>query len=292
MKSTICTRAIVGAVATLATAGAAAAGTPARMIESFSGPFGEVASVDPGITHEYGAISGDFTNVTTGGGKVYYQSGVNIYSADPDLGGATFIHANGVAPTDIAVDASRGLFYESFAGLEVAVVNTSFTHEYNAISGDFSNIAIGANKVYLQSGLNIYDANPDLTGLTLLHTNGLAPADIAVDSAGGYFYESFGGPFGEIAAVSLDFGHEYNAISGDFSNITFGGGKVYFQSGLNIYEANPDLSGFALLHTNGLSPADIAYLPATVPEPAAWAVMLLGFAVVGGSLRAKRPARA
>ena len=268
------------------------AGTPARIFETFSGTGGEIASLNPSFTFEYGSIQGDFSNVTAGGGKVYYQSGLNIYSADPNLGGASLLHTNGVAPTDIAVDASRGLFYESFAGEEVAVVNTAFTQEYNSILGDFSNIAIGTNKVYLQSGLNIYDANPDLSDLTLLHTNGLAPADIALDNADGYLYESFSGPGGEIAVVNTDFTVEYNSLQGDFSNITFGDGKVYFQSGLNIYEANPDLTGLALLHTNGIAPSDIAYLPASVPEPAGWAIILLGFSVVGGSLRSKRALRA
>jgi hypothetical protein len=67
-----------------------------------------------------------------------------------------------------------------------------------------------------------------------------------------------------------------------------GGGKVYFQDGANIYSANPDLSGVALFHTNGVAPTDVdVYVAATVPEPATWALMVAGAGLLGARMRRK-----
>jgi hypothetical protein len=131
-------------------------------------------------------------------------------------------------------------YYESFAGIELAAI--SIANPYSAIGihyGNATNIAVGGGKVYFQDGVNIFSTNPDLTSVSLFHSNGLAPTDIAVDAKEGVLYESFAGI--ELAAISI--ANPYSAVGiyyGNATNIAVGDGTVYFQDGKNIYSANPD----------------------------------------------------
>ena len=101
------------------------------------------------------------------------------------------------------------------------------------------------------------------------------------------YYESFAGI--ELAAGSLaNPSGGVGIYSGNATNIAVAGDKVYFQDGVNIYSANPDLSGVTLFHTNGVAPTDLAvYVAATVPEPATWALMVAGAGLHGACRRRK-----
>ncbi len=263
------------------------ASTPAWSYESayyelFAGIELAAASI-ANPSSEIGFHSGNATNIAVGGGKVYFQDGVNIYSANPNLTNVTLFHVNGVAPTDIAIDAADGIYYESFAGIELAAASIANpSSEIGFHSGNATNIAFGGGKVYFQDGVNIYSANPNLTNVTLFHVNGVAPTDIAIDAVDGIYYESFAGI--ELAAASIaNPSSEIGFHNGNATNIAFGGGKVYFQDGVDIYSANPDLTDVTLFHVNGVAPTDLAVYTASVaaPEPKTWVLLLIGMASVG-----------
>jgi PEP-CTERM motif len=133
-----------------------------------------------------------------------------------------------------------------------------------------SNVVAGDGKVYFDSGATIYSANPDLSGLTNLHQNGAAPAGLALDAADGILYETFGAD----GVTALDLANPGRAIGFlglAATNIVYGDGTVYLQSGSTIYSANADLAGLTTFHLNGEAPTGLAFLPPTqpaVPEPA------------------------
>ena len=148
--------------------------------ESFAGielAAGSLANPSGGV----GLYNGNATNIAVGGDKVYFQDGRNIYSANPDLSGVTLFHVNSIAPTDLAVDAVNGIYYESFAGRELAAPSLANPSSGVGIYyGNATNIAVAGGNVYFQDGVNIYSANTDLSGVTLFHTNGIAPTDLDV----------------------------------------------------------------------------------------------------------------
>ena len=180
------------------------------------------------------------------------------------------------------------VYYESIAGSElVAASLANPVHGIGTRAGNVTNIAVAGDRVYFQDGVNIYAANPDLSGISLFHTNGVSITDLAVDAVNGIYYESIAGS--ELVAASLaNPVHGIGVRAGNVTNIALAGGKVYFQDGVNIYVANPDLTGITLFHTNGVAITDLAVYVAAVPEPAQGAMLLLGVGLVIGWTRRKR----
>ena len=91
------------------------------------------------------------------------------------------------------------------------------------------------------------------------------------------FLEAFG--TGGLSALTLG-GGGLAGINGDVQNVAAGGGKIYFQEGVDIFSANPDLTDITLFHTNGAAATSIAVDVVPVPEPggylpAAWGVAAL-----------------
>jgi prepilin-type processing-associated H-X9-DG protein len=80
--------------------------------------------------------------------------------------------------------------------------------------------------------------------------------------------------------VGIDLAHPGFAVGGlniDATNIVFGDGHVFFQSGTTIYESSPDLVGLTVFAVNGAAPLGLAILPPElVSEPATIGVMLAG----------------
>jgi hypothetical protein len=275
-------------VLTLLLSGLIATGPAAAFESAYYESFiqSEIAALSltvPGT--QIGVHFGDVSNIAVGGGKVYFQEGVDIYSANPDLSGVTLFRHNGDAPTDIAVDAAAGVFYESFAGSELAALSLADPKTQIAFyAGNATNITVGGGKVYFQDGVNIDSANSNLSGIKLYRHNGDAPTDIAVDPSVGVFYESFAGS--ELAALSLaDPTTQLAVYLGNATNLAVGGGKIYFQDGVDINSAFPNLVGLSLLHANEEAPTDFAVdshfaPPPPVPEPSTYALMMIGLAAV------------
>jgi hypothetical protein len=110
----------------------------------------------------------------------------------------SLVWANLSAPTGFAVDAPDHILYETFAGSEIAALNTATTTQIAVHAGNATNVAVSGGKVSWQDGVNIFEANPDLTGVSLIWTNLDAPAGFAVDAPDHILYETCAGS--EIAA--------------------------------------------------------------------------------------------
>ncbi len=236
--------------------------------------------------------SGNATNVVAGGGRVYWEDGLNIWAANPDLTVASIVHTNGVAPAGLGLDVQDGILYETFAGIEIVALSAANPNSGIALhSGNATNVVAGGGRVYWEDGLNIWAANPDLTGASIVHTNGVAPTGLGLDVQDGILYETFAGI--EIVAVSAANPNSGIALhSGNATNVVAGGGRVYWEDGLNIWAANPDLTGASIVHTNGVAPAGLGLyvFPTPVapgPVPGTGLVSLAFLALAGSAAEAR-----
>ena len=121
------------------------------------------------------------TNVAVGGDTVYYQDGVHIFAASANLSSSSLFHTNGVAPVDLAINVDGNAYYESFGSEIVAIdlANPSSLLGFRSGSA-ITNIMVGDGNVYFQDGVEIWRADRMLQNLTLYHTNGAVPVDIAL----------------------------------------------------------------------------------------------------------------
>ena len=216
------------------------------------------------------------TNVVAGGGKVYFESGDTIYSTSTNLVGLTTVLTNGQAPTGLALDASRGILYETFGSNGISAIDLADpTRSLGNLFTPATNIVAGGGKVYFESGATIYSTSPDLVGLTTVLTNGQAPAGLALDASRGILYETFGS--NGISAIDLaDPTRSLGNLFTPATNIVAGGGKVYFESGATIYSTSTDLVGLTTVLTNGQAPAGLALVTASsVPEPSSITLVLV-----------------
>jgi PEP-CTERM motif len=275
----------------IATAGPAQAASQGAYYESFEGiEIGGGRLDNP--SQSIGSLERNATNISVGGGFVYWQDGVNIFRSNLDFTGVTLFHHNGIAPTDFVVDPAHDAYYETFAGDEIGGGRLSSDMQgIGSLERNATNVAVGGGFVYWQDGVNIFRANPDLTGVTLFHHNGIAPTDFAIDADHDAYYETFEGI--EIGGGRLSSDMQgIGSLERNATNVAVGGGFVYWQDGLDIFRANPDLTGVTLFHHNGLAPTDFAIQPPTfdapppgVPEPTVWALMIMGFGAMGAALR-------
>ena len=232
------------------------------------------------------------SNVAVGGDTVYYQDGVHIFAASANLSSSSLFHTNGVAPVDLAINVDGNAYYESFGSEIVAIdlANPSLLRGFKS-GNNVTNISVSGGKVYYEDGVHIYVANTDLSSVSLFHTNGVAPIDLAVDAANNVYYESFGS---EIVAIDLANPSSLLGFrSGSaITNIMVGDGNVYFQDGVQIWRADRRLQNLTLYHTNGAVPVDIALIPParSVVEPPSLALLALGIVVAGLRLRRRSAA--
>ena len=152
--------------------------------------------------------------------------------------------------------------------------------------------------MYFASGDTIYSANPNLTGVSIFHTNSAATTGLALDAADGILYDAFGAG----GLVGLDLanpGHAVGIVGLEANNVAFGNGTVYFDSGNTIYATNPDLVGLTAFHSNNAPVDGLALLPpvlgaslgAAVPEPSATGVIGLGLIGLARLHRRRRPSK-
>ncbi|ARN80223.1 hypothetical protein [Methylocystis bryophila] len=257
--------AVAAVFTSLLTPGAAKA-APGVLYESFGGD-GVTGFFTANPGQAVGTIGVNATNVVAGGGKVYWEDGVNIWAANSNLTGASIIHVNGAAPTGLALDATTGILYESFGGDGVTGFFTANPGQaVGTIGVNATNVVAGGGKVYWEDGANIWAANSNLTGASIIHVNGAAPAGLGLDATTGILYESFGGS-GISGFFTANPGVAAGNIGVNATNVVAGGGQVYWEDGANIWAASSNLTGASIIHVNGVAPAGLGlYL---FPAPAA-----------------------
>jgi hypothetical protein len=248
-----------------------------------------------------GALKTPGTAIATGGSTVYFASGDTVYSTNASLIGLTVFHRNNAAPAGLAVDTTGGFLYETFGASSgvIAINLANPATSAGVLRLAATSIVEGGGKVYFASGDTIYSANPNLTGVSIFHTNSAATTSLALDAADGILYDAFGAG----GLVGLDLanpGHAVGILGLEANNVAFGNGTVYFDSGDTIYATNPDLVGLTAFHSNNAPVDGLALLPpvlgaslgAAVPEPSATGVIGLGLIGLARLHRRRRPSKA
>jgi hypothetical protein len=183
------------------------------------------------------------------------------------------------------------IFYQSI-GDDLFANNFQANTQYH-IPVPTTNLTAVKDHIYWLDGRSIYQANPDLTDVTLFHFTPLflRPTDFTFSPDGNTLYEQVGG---DLFSLYLPTNTQYH-VSLSTTNLTAVNGRIYWLDGRWIYQANPDLTDITPFHFDPtfLRPTDLAIedLPTAVPEPSTWAMMLIGFAGLGfAGYRASRKA--
>jgi hypothetical protein len=241
----------------------------------------------------------NMTNLAVLGGKVYFQNDGAIFEADPDLTDVSLVWGFSASPTDFALDPSGKTLYASFGrdGTELDIVDLTSAALQRVNMRDISNLsdwenmtnlAVLGGKVYFQDDGAIFEADPDLTDVSLVWGFSDSPTDFALDPSGKTLYASFGRDGTELDIVDLTSAALQRVNMRDISNLSdwenmtnlaVVSGKVYFQNDGAIFEADPDLTDVSLVWGFSASPADFALTEAgpAAPEPSTVALLAIGF---------------
>lgn len=194
-----------------------------------------------------------------------------------------------------------GLAYDGATNnLYVLDRSASKVYSMNATTGAAA-LAFGAGGVVFQGGAvkgsTLFGVNENtqlltaftlggssiaLSGQNIDHTHGLG-----IDAASGQLYAARGGDvyaisdtgtLGALAFSQANFIEDVDYLAGNFVYVTFG--NQIFSSGGSFTGAS--ITGFGSL--SGVAVRQGAAAPA-VPEPATWGMMLVGFGIVGATVR-------
>ena len=173
--------------------------------------------------------------------------------------------------TKIIASAALVAATPAFAGTTVNVANDSFTGIGATISTNYDQIELTGNS-FVASGPGTYTIGSAnfLVGFTGSNSGGTSNGFLTAHAL--------------VDGVSTAFDIAYSITVGNtVDSIILGGNAVQFgnYSGtLNTLQLSSSGSPVA-----GNLTADLA---AAVPEPAAWALMIVGFGLVGGAMRSRR----
>jgi hypothetical protein len=237
------------------------------------------------------ATATDAKGLTYADGKVYWLEGVNVWQQNVDGSDKTLLQSFGVAPIDLAVDASTGSYFASFGG-GVDIIGKYSTTPFSigttfAGTDDAHGLTYANGQLHWLEGSNVWTQNADGSGKTLLQTFGVAPSDLTVDAAGGNYFASFGGGIDIIAKYPLNpfnIGTTF-ADANDPHGLTYADGKLYWLEGTHVWMQNADGTGKELLQTFGIAPTGLAVQtapvsnplpPVGVPDPAATGLLVAG----------------
>ena len=148
------------------------------------------------------------------------------------------------------------IMYETFGQNGVSGFNLATGSGVGNLGVPATNIVAGGGMVYFQSGNTIYSTTTNLVGLNTVITNGQAPTGLALDAADGILYETFGS--NGVSAINLVTGRGVGNLFVPATNIVYGNGIVYFESGNTIYSSSANLVGLTTVLTNGQAPIGLA----------------------------------
>lgn len=204
-----------------------------------------------------------------------------LYGLGDDLTLYTINTTSGLASAvggPLAITGSNfGFDFNTVVDAIRVVSNNDTNYVVNANTGtaaQFTNVAYGAGDP--NAGVNpVVTANGYLHGTTTqfaIDTN----ADFLVRQANN------AGTLTSVGSLGVAVGPR-SSFDIDF------GGKAYLQDASRFYTVDLTTGAATLVGETSVPIFGIAVAP--VPEPATWALMLLGFFAIGGAVRAQRPGR-
>lgn len=204
----------------------------------------------------------------------------SIFRIGADGSGFTTLHGfsgnDGDRPTaGLIVDGSGNLFGTTALGgangqgsiFRIGSDGSGFS---TLFSFSFVNFGPG---IFPRAGL-VIDGNGNLFGTASLGGSKFHGSVFRISSDGSGFTELHG--FGGLRNGSQPWGGLTFDNNGNLFGTTFFGG---FREGGTVFRIGTDGSGFSTLHR---------FTGAVIPEPGTWAMMIMGFGLVGASLRMRR----
>jgi hypothetical protein len=144
-------------------------------------------------------------------------------------------------------------------------------------AGQAFRVRSSTNDLWSAGDLPRFSDGSGLTGnrnATADDDSGQTPGTLIGVNFGTYSQDGFTAPFGTLVARFGGVGGTYQALGANFDGLAAGSG----QAELFYWDSN-----------NGDNTGDISFsLFAGVPEPGTWAMMILGFGMVGGAMRSRR----
>ncbi|MEO7787631.1 MAG: esterase-like activity of phytase family protein [Sphingomicrobium sp.] len=191
-----------------------------------------------------------------------------------------------IVTIDIATGATREYGYKLTSGTGVSEIVAINDHEFLVDERDGKGLGDGTSAVVKQIFKIDISGATDITGLS----GAAAAAATGVVKSGT--------PFLNLVAALTAAGVPASQIPAKIEGMTFGQDVAYdgaFYHTLFIANDNdfvPGVAGGNQFYVFGFQDGDLAgFVPqkiGAVPEPATWAMMLLGFAIAGGTLRRRR----
>ncbi len=231
------------------------------------------------------------------------DSQANLATVDVATGIGTVIGNSGVALTDIAFDSSGTLFGVSFNTLyRVNTSNASLTTVGSLGIGGANALVFGSNGTLYAAANNttgLYSVNTLTGAATLLGDTGFVSSGDLAFVGNSLFLAAETGASDSLVSVGL--GPVSGGLVGSFGvNDVFGmaraeNGVLYGVTGNSIRSINTatGASTFVITYNyagRGQAFGTSFFLEAQqgVPEPATWAMMLLGFGAIGFAMRRRR----
>ncbi len=176
----------------------------------------------------------------------------------------------------------------------VAAVLLLTTATAPALAAQMIDLSFNGEGVAAMATLTISDDAVSVNGRDAYTVTGITGSRNGIEITGlNYeFPVNFGGPDQFLfltEAPFTDLGLSYNLSDGSFGNIYYSSG---FSEGISFDLVTAPFGSEAEYTLTNLRPASVGPVTGAVPEPATWALMMVGFGVAGATIRRQRKVQA